>query len=114
MRLHNTIIGGGGDDTLMGGGGVDRLNGGGGDDLFRFDTPTGLSVIRDFEHGADHIQISAAGFGHGLTAGTDVVVLNAASAAAAFHSGADGDIHLRQCGRPDRHALLGCHRPRWR
>jgi Ca2+-binding RTX toxin-like protein len=89
-ELDNAITGGDGADTLMGGGGLDRLYGGGGDDLFRFDTPTGLSVIRDFEQGSDHIQISAAGFGHGLTAGADVVVMNAASAAAAFHGGADG------------------------
>ncbi|WP_375470883.1 beta strand repeat-containing protein [uncultured Nostoc sp.] len=79
---NNTVIGGNGDDTLTGGSGNailiggkgnDRLFGEGGIDTFVFNSfDEGLDLIRDF--GANNepnelIQVSAAGFGGGLSAG---------------------------------------------
>ncbi|MEH2290651.1 calcium-binding protein [Nostoc sp.] len=79
---NNTVIGGNGDDTLtggdgdailIGGKGNDRLFGEGGIDTFVFNSfDEGLDLIRDF--GANNepnelIQVSAAGFGGGLSAG---------------------------------------------
>ncbi|MEH2290652.1 MAG: calcium-binding protein [Nostoc sp.] len=79
---NNTLEGGSGDDTLRGGSGDaiiiggkgnDRLFGEGGIDTFVFNSfDEGLDLIRDF--GANNepnelIQVSAAGFGGGLSAG---------------------------------------------
>ncbi|WP_375470882.1 beta strand repeat-containing protein [uncultured Nostoc sp.] len=79
---NNTLNGGNGDDTLRGGSGDaiiiggkgnDRLFGEGGIDTFVFNSfDEGLDLIRDF--GANNepnelIQMSAAGFGGGLSAG---------------------------------------------
>jgi serralysin len=64
------LIGGTGNDTLTGVQGSDRLLGGSGNDRFRFLSPLeGGDTIADFKAADDSIQISAAGFGGGLTAG---------------------------------------------
>jgi Ca2+-binding RTX toxin-like protein len=89
-ELNNGLMGGAGADILSGGGGTDVLTGKGGDDAFHFAAPAGLSKISDFQSGEDVLQISASGFGHGLVAGTSAAVVNAASASAASHVGADG------------------------
>src|SRR5262245_59263147 len=63
--------GGAGNDTSTGGAGNDRLTGGGGTDIFAFTCPTdGIDTIADFTSGQDVLQISAAGFGGGLVAGS--------------------------------------------
>jgi Ca2+-binding RTX toxin-like protein len=79
---NNTVIGGNGDDTLTGGSGGailiggkgnDRLFGEGGTDTFVFNSfDEGLDLIRDFgaiNEPNEIIQVSAAGFGGGLSAG---------------------------------------------
>ncbi|MDZ8032149.1 calcium-binding protein [Nostoc sp. DedSLP04] len=79
---NNTVIGGNGDDTLTGGSGDgiliggkgnDRLFGEGGTDTFVFNSfDEGLDLIRDFgavNEPNEIIQVSAAGFGGGLSAG---------------------------------------------
>ena len=69
----DTITGLGGNDILVAGFGDDVLTGGTGADKFRFNaTNEGIDIIEDFKNLAtekDFIQISAAGFGGGLTAG---------------------------------------------
>jgi Ca2+-binding RTX toxin-like protein len=76
----DTITGGSHDDWLTGGDGADILAGGGGADAFvyNFASESGDTVV-DFLSGVDRIEISAAGFGGGLTEG----------AAALFISGDD-------------------------
>ncbi|MEH2415069.1 beta strand repeat-containing protein [Nostoc sp.] len=79
---NNTVIGGNGDDTLrggdgdaiiIGGKGNDRLFGEAGTDTFVFSSfDEGLDLIRDFgaiDEPNELIQVSAAGFGGGLSAG---------------------------------------------
>ncbi|MEH2177886.1 beta strand repeat-containing protein [Nostoc sp.] len=79
---NNTLEGGNGDDTLRGGSGDailiggkgnDRLFGEGGTDTFVFNSfDEGLDLIRDFgaiNEPNEIIQVSAAGFGGGLSAG---------------------------------------------
>ncbi|MFW9261871.1 beta strand repeat-containing protein [Nostoc sp. CALU 546] len=76
---NNTVNGGNGDDTLrggsgdsilIGGSGNDRLFGEGGIDTFVFNSfDEGLDRIRDFVAINELIQVSAAGFGGGLSAG---------------------------------------------
>ncbi|NEU78311.1 calcium-binding protein [Nostoc sp. UIC 10630] len=76
---NNTVKGGNGDDTLrggysnailIGGKGNDWLYGEGGTDTFVFDSfNEGLDLIRDFATINELIQVSAAGFGGGLSAG---------------------------------------------
>lgn|GEM_PF-2772470 len=71
-RGADRLQGGDGDDVLIGGLGPDSLIGGAGADSFLFQKPgDGGDVIEDFG-GADHIVVSAAGFGHGLVAGMDL------------------------------------------
>jgi Ca2+-binding RTX toxin-like protein len=82
--LNNTITGGGansnlnggiGNDTLVGGFGLDRLTGGAGADCFVFNTLNqGIDTITDFSVSVvgETIEVSAAGFGGGLTAGTPI------------------------------------------
>ncbi|HEY9691826.1 MAG TPA: calcium-binding protein, partial [Oculatellaceae cyanobacterium] len=69
----DTLTGMGGNDILVGGFGNDVLTGGTGADKFRFNaTNEGIDIITDFKNLAtekDLIQISATGFGGGLTAG---------------------------------------------
>ncbi|WP_027243684.1 calcium-binding protein [Leisingera daeponensis] len=52
---NDRLAGGGGKDTLKGGGGDDTLTGGKGDDTFVF--TRGDDLVRDFEEGADILQI---------------------------------------------------------
>ncbi|EDZ48666.1 rb139 [Rhodobacterales bacterium Y4I] len=52
---NDRLVGGGGKDTLKGGGGDDTLTGGKGDDTFVF--TRGDDLVRDFEEGADILQI---------------------------------------------------------
>ncbi|ODH00675.1 hypothetical protein A4S05_03805 [Nostoc sp. KVJ20] len=69
---NNTLKGGNGDDTLRGNYGNDSLYGEGGTDTFVFDTffnEGGFNLIRDFDATNELIQVSAAGFGGGLSAG---------------------------------------------
>ncbi|MDZ7950039.1 calcium-binding protein [Nostoc sp. DedQUE09] len=70
---NNTLNGGNGDDSLTGGGGNDWLFGEGGTDTFVFNSfDEGLDLIRDFgsiNEPNELIQVSAAGFGGGLSVG---------------------------------------------
>lgn len=52
---NDRLAGGGGKDTLKGGGGNDTLTGGKGDDTFVF--TRGDDLVRDFQEGADVLQI---------------------------------------------------------
>ena len=93
----STIVGTGGDDFVVGGpetdvltGGLgnDTLTGGAGADTFVFNAPAeGVDTIADFVSGTDILQISAADFGGGLTAGDVVTLLTAADAATAIGPG---------------------------
>jgi Ca2+-binding RTX toxin-like protein len=66
---NDMITGGTGDDTIVGGNGTDALTGGEGNDRFVFASPAdGGDLIADFNPGSDRLNISAAGFGGGLTA----------------------------------------------
>lgn len=67
---NDTLRGEAGDDILNGGPGNDLLGGGSGNDTYVFDAPNlGVDTIdSDFTIG-DRIQVSAAGFGGGLTVG---------------------------------------------
>ncbi|MEH2072343.1 MAG: DVUA0089 family protein [Nostoc sp.] len=69
---NDTLIGGTGNDLLVGGSGNDVLTGGDGADAYRFTAPSDrLDTINGFSgSGGDKIQISAAGFGGGLVAGS--------------------------------------------
>ena len=67
----NTIYGGSGNDTLIGGFGNDTLYGGTGTDTFVFNNYNkGVDSIYDFNATNEVIQVSAAGFGGGLSAGS--------------------------------------------
>jgi len=60
-------------DTITGGAGADTLTGGLGADRFVFGSAAeGVDEITDFTNGYDDIQVSAAGFGGGLTVGGTV------------------------------------------
>lgn len=78
----DTIDGGIGNDTITGGMGNDQLTGGADADTFAFGSPgvanDGVDTIVDFVSGSDTIQVSAAGYGGGLTAGGSPTVLNVA------------------------------------
>jgi len=66
----NTLKGGNGNDTLTGGKGNDTLIGGSGIDRFVFNSfNQGVDKISDFNTANEVIQVSAAGFGGGLSAG---------------------------------------------
>ena len=69
------LQGGAGNDILIGNSGSHTMTGGGGNDTFAFlHTTDGPGIITDFNNTTqqDHIAVSAAGFGGGLTAGMDV------------------------------------------
>ncbi|MBD2461557.1 hypothetical protein H6G89_10900 [Oscillatoria sp. FACHB-1407] len=71
-NLADTIIGNGDANIITGGGGSDRLGGGNGADTFVYrNAAEGGDTIIDFTS-SDFIQISAAGFGSGLVAGTSL------------------------------------------
>jgi hypothetical protein len=84
------INGDGGHNILVAKNGA-IMTGGGGADTFVFNssllTP---ATVTDFAVGTDHLQISASGFGHGLTAGGIAPLVTAATASAATHAGTDG------------------------
>jgi hypothetical protein len=84
------INGDGGDNTLVARNGA-TMTGGAGADTFVFNasllTP---ATITDFTVGSDHLQISASGFGHGLSAGSTAPLVTAATASSANHAGPDG------------------------
>ncbi len=68
----DTLIGNDDNNRLEGGDGSDRLTGNGGNDTFFYQTQGhGGDTITDFGAG-DRFQLSAAGFGNGLTAGTSL------------------------------------------
>jgi Ca2+-binding RTX toxin-like protein len=86
---NDTLLGGGGNDTLLGDAGNDSLDGGGANDRLigglgndtltgglgadRFvynNSNEGPDTITDFNVSQDFIQVSAVGFGGGLTTGT--------------------------------------------
>ena len=88
---HKPVItGDGGNNTLVATHGA-IMTGGAGADNFVFNaallTP---ATVTDFTVGADHLQISASGFGHGLVAGGTAPLVTAATAASATHAGTDG------------------------
>lgn len=64
------LTGRGGNDSLIGGPEADTLTGGANFDTFSFNTPgEGVDTLTDFNPVEDLIQISASGFGAGLTPG---------------------------------------------
>lgn len=66
----DSLAGGHGDDTLIGGAGADTLSGGNGADVFRYGAAHhGLDLVTDYDVPRDTIEVSAAGFGGGLTPG---------------------------------------------
>src|SRR5262249_2839436 len=68
--VANVIVGNSGDNIISGKGGADMLTGNAGADTFVFDAfANGMATVTDFAHGVDALQISAAGFGGGLTPG---------------------------------------------
>lgn len=73
---RDRLYGNGGDDTLIGGAGADRLEGGPGADAFRFARlgDRGDTII-GYLGADDRIEISASGFGRGLTEGMDLVAM---------------------------------------
>jgi Ca2+-binding RTX toxin-like protein len=65
---NDTLEGNEGDDDLFGGAGNDRLTGGVGSDDFGFNNfSEGVDTITDFNVAHDFIEVSAAGFGGGLS-----------------------------------------------
>ncbi len=67
---NDRLIGNDGDDVLIGGVGIDTVTGGNGNDRFVFNAVNeGGDRITDFVTGNDKIQISAGGFGAGLSVG---------------------------------------------
>jgi len=69
----DTLIGGAGNDTIAGEAGNDLLTGGSGADIFRFGPISDArDTITDYTAADDTIQLSAAGFGGGLTVGINL------------------------------------------
>lgn len=60
-RGHDRLLGGDGDDFLAGGRDNDLLTGGAGADVFQFGVTSGSDRIRDYQDGADKIDLSALG-----------------------------------------------------
>ena len=91
LNGDDALSGRNGNDVLIGGGGGDTLTGGNGADAFAFDLPSaGVDRITDFASGSDFLQISAAGFGGGLSAGGQAEVRNIAEVGDAAGAGTDG------------------------
>ena len=83
------LNGGRGNDRLAGGEGYDQLTGGVGNDIFVFASwSDDLDTLTDFQSGRDRLEISAAGFGGGLSLGSAASLLTAASLESV--SGIDG------------------------
>jgi Ca2+-binding RTX toxin-like protein len=84
------VSGDGGANTLIAANGA-IMTGGAGADIFVFNAALQKPVtITDFTPGADRLQISATGFGHGLVGGGHAPLVTAATAAGATHAGGDG------------------------
>lgn len=75
------IVGDSANNILIGGAGDDTLTGGGGADTFAYNAPTeGEDLLTDFSgSGGDRLQISASGFGGGLSAGVGLSTSAAAT-----------------------------------
>jgi VCBS repeat-containing protein len=87
----NNPVGQSTNDVLVASPQGSTLNGGAGSDTFVFNfAPQAQSTIADFTPGQDVLQVSAAGFGHGLTSGAAPAFIDNATPAAAFHAGSDG------------------------
>ena len=85
-----TFVGNANANTMVVGAG-DTMIGAGGADTFVFKQAlNGAATINDFTHGSDVLQISAAGFGHGLSAGAGATVVTASDLASASHAGTSG------------------------
>ena len=70
---NDRLLGGNGHDRLVGGNGNDTLTGNSGKDSFVFNSPSeGIDTITDFSVTDDLIEVSASGFGGGLTAGGSI------------------------------------------
>ncbi|MEH2078701.1 MAG: hypothetical protein V7K89_01400 [Nostoc sp.] len=68
---NNTLYGGNGNDYLTGGNGNDSLIGGSGTDTFAFNNYNeGVDRLDDFNASNELIQVSASGFGGGLSKGS--------------------------------------------
>jgi Ca2+-binding RTX toxin-like protein len=83
------LTGGSGNDTFFAGIGNDIFTGGAGNNVFAFNSLSiGNDQITDFNNTSrnDHIQVSAAGFGGGLTAGEDVTSVFQTAANSTFTS----------------------------
>jgi hypothetical protein len=88
---HKPVVNGdGGNNVLVAKNGA-IMTGGAGNDTFVFNssllTP---ATVTDFVAGTDHLQISASGFGHGLTSGGAAPLVAAADVAGATHAGTGG------------------------
>ncbi len=96
---NDTLNGGNGNDRLIGGAGNDTLIGGAGNDAFVFNAPDeGLDTISGFARNADWLEISASGFGGGLTAGVAPELILGADVLAATGSGNTGYFFLDDSG----------------
>ena len=72
---NDHLYGGGGNDLLIGGVGKDRVWGEGGRDIFRIQSDTGYTIIKDFRNGQDKIHLSSGHSGLKVkTRGNDVLV----------------------------------------
>jgi Ca2+-binding RTX toxin-like protein/aryl-phospho-beta-D-glucosidase BglC (GH1 family) len=70
----DSLVGANGNDTLVGGAEADTLSGGGGLDRFVYaNALEGNDVITDYRVADDTLEVSALGFGGGLSLGMDVV-----------------------------------------
>jgi Ca2+-binding RTX toxin-like protein len=82
------LRGGDGNDRIEGGAGADTLLGEAGADRFVYRTAAeGGDTISDFVAGTDKIEVSAAGFGGGLTAGGAVTLISGVNPVASGGSG---------------------------
>lgn len=101
----NNPVGAATDDVLVANPQGGALVGGAGADSFVFNLPPqNASTITDFTHGADVLQISASGFGHGLATGVGPAVLNATDAATVPDHGPGGYFIFDNAG-PNQGAL---------
>jgi Ca2+-binding RTX toxin-like protein len=86
----DAIVGGSGNDTFFASLGNDIFTGGAGNNTYAFNAVNlGNDQITDFKSGTDQIQVSAAGFGGGLTPTEDVTGIFQTASNANF-SGAGG------------------------
>jgi VCBS repeat-containing protein len=84
----DVLSGGDGNDFLSGDAGSDLLTGGDGADIFSFaSAANGPDQITDFASGTDEIEVSASGFGGGLTAGGPVSLVSGADPVATASTG---------------------------